>query len=55
MIQRNLLSFWFCPFVSLLFLTILASTVVAEESSKQKQAAISKSDLHTYQILTRVA
>lgn len=55
MIQRNLLLFWFSPFVSLLFMTILASTVVAEENSKQKHTAISKSDLHKYQILTRVA
>lgn len=55
MIQRNLASFWFCQFVALLFLTILASPVVAEENSKQKRTAISKSDLHTYQLLARVA
>lgn len=55
MIQRNLASFWFCQFVALLFLTILASPVVAEENSKQKRTGISKSDLHTYQLLARVA
>ncbi|QGQ25755.1 hypothetical protein F1728_25135 [Gimesia benthica] len=55
MIQQNLLSFWFCRFVAVLFLTVLASRAVAEENPKQKQTEISQSDLHSYQLLARVA
>ena len=55
MIQRNLLSFWFYQFATVLFLSILAFSVVAEENPKQKRTEISKCDLQSYQMLARVA
>ncbi|WP_339731471.1 hypothetical protein [uncultured Gimesia sp.] len=55
MTQRNLLSIYSCQLIALLFLSVLVSSAVAEEKVKQRQTGTSKKDLHTYQLVARVA